>query len=507
VAEYSADQPGWEQHLEQAAAAGDDATRLTATLSLANAFGLQERLGEAVEVCDRAAAGLDDHDSEAAWRLEAMAVGCGMLDSAVAPAMAERADALCARAKQESPPRQVLAVASRVGAVANQPADQAAELARRAIAAGPRPAQEPGDPWFSTAMAGLLFAQRYDEAQAFLDVAVAEARASADGQLLPAVLAERAWVAFRRGDLTAAEADARAFLQGSGLSRPRLFCILASAVMVRVLIARGDYDQADHDLAPFPEEVHSTSQTAAVLHHSLGQLRFAQRRFAEALRSFLAAGEIALRSRAISPGFLPWRSDAAMAELALGDVDAARRHSAEELELARAFGAPGPLGVALRAAGLVTGGEQGERLLRESIQMLDRPDTRLDQARAMADLGALLRRSNRRGDARQTLRQAIDAAHRLGVPPLVHRAETELRATGARPRRVLLTGLEALTASERRIAELAAEGFTNREIAQTLFVTDRTVEGHLTHVFSKLRVATRTQLPAALTTLTHAVRA
>jgi DNA-binding CsgD family transcriptional regulator len=74
-------------------------------------------------------------------------------------------------------------------------------------------------------------------------------------------------------------------------------------------------------------------------------------------------------------------------------------------------------------------------------------------------------------------------------------AETEVRATGAKPRRIVLTGLEALTASERRIAELAAEGLTNRQIAQNLFITIGTVEGHLSRVFTKLDVRTRTTLP------------
>jgi DNA-binding NarL/FixJ family response regulator len=105
------------------------------------------------------------------------------------------------------------------------------------------------------------------------------------------------------------------------------------------------------------------------------------------------------------------------------------------------------------------------------------------------------------------LRQAADAAHRVGAEPLAGRAETELRATGAKPRRVMLTGLEALTASERRIAELAAEGLSNSQIAQTLFVTSRTVEGHLTHVFQKLDVSARTELPAALAAPTQAVPA
>ena len=207
-----------------------------------------------------------------------------------------------------------------------------------------------------------------------------------------------------------------------------------------------------------------------------------------------------MRTRAVSPCLLPWRSDAALAQLALGDRDAARRLSDEELVLARDFGAPRALGVALRAAGLVAGDVGGELLLREAVEVLAGRDTRLEQARALTDLGALLRRSNRRVDAREPLRQALDAAHRAGAGPLADRAETELRATGARPRRVLLTGHEALTASERRIAELAAEGLTNREIAQNLFVTARTVEGHLTNVFHKLDINARAELPAALRT-------
>jgi DNA-binding CsgD family transcriptional regulator len=181
--------------------------------------------------------------------------------------------------------------------------------------------------------------------------------------------------------------------------------------------------------------------------------------------------------------------------------------SEEELELARTFGAPRVLGVALRAAGLVAGVQRGEGLLREAIEVLAGPDNRLEQARALADLGAVLRRSNRRVEARHMLRQAVDVARRVGAEPLARRAETELLATGAKLRRVMLSGLEALTASERRIAELAAEGLSNAQIAQTLFITTRTVEGHLTHVFQKLNVSARTELLAALAAPTQAVPA
>jgi DNA-binding CsgD family transcriptional regulator len=154
--------------------------------------------------------------------------------------------------------------------------------------------------------------------------------------------------------------------------------------------------------------------------------------------------------------------------------------------------------VAKRAAGVVVGGEGGELLLREAIDAFDHCEASLERARTLADLGALLRRRNRRTEARELLREALDAAHRLGAKRLAEQAETDLRATGARPRRVVLTGLDSLTASERRVAELAGQSLTNREIAQQLFVTDRTVEGHLTSVFRKLRLDSRTELPAAL---------
>jgi DNA-binding CsgD family transcriptional regulator len=115
----------------------------------------------------------------------------------------------------------------------------------------------------------------------------------------------------------------------------------------------------------------------------------------------------------------------------------------------------------------------------------------------------MLRRRNRRTEAREILREALDVASRVGAARIAEQAETELRATGARPRRVVLTGVDSLTASELRIAELAGQGLTNREIAQTLFVTARTVEGHLTSIFRKLRV-TRNELGPVLAGTTSA---
>jgi DNA-binding CsgD family transcriptional regulator len=141
-------------------------------------------------------------------------------------------------------------------------------------------------------------------------------------------------------------------------------------------------------------------------------------------------------------------------------------------------------------------------LLEESARVLDGSQAELERARTLSELGAALRRAGRRAEAREHLRGALDLARRCGADAVAERAHTELRATGARPRSLALSGPASLTASERRVAELAASGLTNREIAQQLFVTRRTVETHLTHVFEKLGLDSRTEIEAALSSST-----
>lgn len=88
----------------------------------------------------------------------------------------------------------------------------------------------------------------------------------------------------------------------------------------------------------------------------------------------------------------------------------------------------------------------------------------------------------------------MDGAHACGATALTQRAREELRASGARPRRAALSGIDALTGAERRVADLAAQGLTNRQIAQALAVSVATVETHLRHVFQKLDIASRHEL-------------
>jgi DNA-binding CsgD family transcriptional regulator len=162
------------------------------------------------------------------------------------------------------------------------------------------------------------------------------------------------------------------------------------------------------------------------------------------------------------------------------------------------FGAPRALGIALRAAGLARGGPEGLALLRESVAALDRSPALLERARSMAELGAALRRDGQRSAARDPLARALDLAARCGARPLAARARDELRAAGARPRRPWRTGVDALTPSELRVARLAAEGRSNREIAGELYVTLKAVEGHLARVYAKLGIGGRGQLADAL---------
>lgn len=132
--------------------------------------------------------------------------------------------------------------------------------------------------------------------------------------------------------------------------------------------------------------------------------------------------------------------------------------------------------------------------------MLERTPAKLELARALLELGAALRRANRRADGREPLRRARELAQRCGALKLVERAETELLATGARPRRLAVSGIEALTPSERRVAQLAVTGLSSPQIAQQLFVTVNTIESHLRHAYQKLDIHSRQELTQALST-------
>jgi DNA-binding CsgD family transcriptional regulator len=214
-----------------------------------------------------------------------------------------------------------------------------------------------------------------------------------------------------------------------------------------------------------------------------------------ALSDHLEAGRQLLDFGVVNPAAGAWRSSAAVILHGLGDEAKARRLVTEEISLARGWGAPGPLGIALRASGLIHGDMAA---LQESVAVLADSPARLEYARSLHELGQARLRSGQREQARRPLREAYSIAFGCGATPLVERIGAALTLAGARRPRPRPTGPAALTAQERRVAELAAAGATNREIAEALFLIQRTVETHLTSVYRKLGIDGRRGLAAAL---------
>jgi DNA-binding CsgD family transcriptional regulator len=184
---------------------------------------------------------------------------------------------------------------------------------------------------------------------------------------------------------------------------------------------------------------------------------------------------------------VPWRSTLALV-LARDAPERARELADIEMARARELGQPRGIGVALRATGILEGGDSGLAMLEQAVATLRESPARLELARALCDLGGARRRAGNRAMAREPLREALGLAQRCGAEPLAQRAREELMATGAHPRRERLSGPDALTPSERRVAEMAAAGMTNRAIAESLFVTAKTVGTHLGHIYRKLEL-------------------
>ena len=342
----------------------------------------------------------------------------------------------------------------------------------------------------------LAIAGETEAARRAYDAALAEGRQRGDLVVVAAVLIFRARLAGEGGDLVGAEEALRESMEIGGFQMARPY---HAGFLTDVLIARGELEEAAKAvaLAGLGDQVPANAHLFFFL-AARARLRLETRKPEQALEDFLMLGRHMEALEVSNPAFVAWRSGASAALLALGRVGEARELAREELDLARRWGAPAALGVALRALGLAEGGQTGEQLLREAVGGLADSPAKLEYARALVELGAALRRANQRAEARDLLRQGLEIAHRAGAKPLAERASAELAATGARARTLVLTGLDALTPSERRIAEMAADNMSNKDIAQALFVTPKTVEVHLSNVYRKLGIASRSQLADAL---------
>jgi DNA-binding CsgD family transcriptional regulator len=484
------------EHLEQALADLDDITqRPDLVLAYVYAVGpLADRVPKAVELLTR----LSDHAREpddVDERVTAHLIVAAFFDSHSYAIARSKWDSANARDRHKPLRSGVLLGAGAIEETRRGVSrHRAVELARRALAS---PIGDARDRLYCVnAIHALTLAGEVEDAETALRAGIEDARRAGDRFASAAYHVWRGLLRVERGELLAAEEDL-------GAPEAVAFAALAThfayraATVAEVLVPRGRYAEAEALLAQVQvDEVRPGN--LIVFYCSKGRLFLESGRSAEALADFRAVGSIAASVGMENPAYCPWRSQSALALPRLGRVDEARRLAGEELELSRRWGAARTIGVSLRALGLIEGGSIGEELLREAVDVLARSPARLEHARALIDLGAALRRSNSRGEARKHLREGVDLAHRCGATALVARGNEELAATGAHPRSVMLSGLESLTASERRVAQMAAEEAGNKEIAQALFVTVKTVEVHLSRVYRKLDIESRRQLAGAL---------
>jgi class 3 adenylate cyclase/DNA-binding CsgD family transcriptional regulator len=351
----------------------------------------------------------------------------------------------------------------------------------------------------SCAATALMYAEIDDQTDRFFDRMLAAANERGELVTVSNMLAFRGLAVAQRGDLDAAIEDLRESDELVPYLPTQQGSIYYHSYLADVLTNRGEVDEAEAELAALgiPEDVPRSGHMVFFL-GARGWIRLARGDFDGALRDYERLGDYMDSFGMRNPAVLAWRSHLALPLLALDRRDEALALAREEVELARAWGAPRAIGVALRTHAAAEGGETGIETLRESLRVLEPSSAKLERARTLVDLGAALRRADERAEARELLGRGLELAHRAGSRPLVEQAQAELEAAGARAQRPVLSGVEALTPSERRVAELAADRMEEKEIAQALFVTTRTVEVHLSNAFRKLGVRSREELADVL---------
>jgi DNA-binding CsgD family transcriptional regulator len=299
----------------------------------------------------------------------------------------------------------------------------------------------------------------------------------------------------RRGDLASAEESLRASHEEFTIWGHATYAMVHSRChLASVLYERGRLDEAWRLL----EELGTVNPGSNASGWWLGTRVSLLTAAGRAEEAVAVADALAHHCEVMpDPARLWWRSLKAEALDRLDRREEAIGLAREELEVTRAFGAPWSLGRTLRVLGTLEG-DEGIDSLREAVHVLEASTARLEHAKALAALGSALRRARQPTEAREPLRRALELAGVCGAEGLYEHVRSELHAAGSRPRRDALSGVGALTPSERRVVDFAAAGRTNRDIAQELYVTPKTVEVHLSNAYRKLGIGSRRELGRAL---------
>jgi DNA-binding CsgD family transcriptional regulator len=341
----------------------------------------------------------------------------------------------------------------------------------------------------------LQLGEQHELASRLLDEALDRARREGHATRQGIIHGQRAAIALARGSLQDAQVEAETGLLLVEEAHFAVLQLLASAIVVH--IERGALDAAE-DLKRRGEAIGVAEDRtySADFLIARGRLRIAQGRINDGVADFLWCGRRLEALGLLWPS--GWKAFAAPVLASLGEHQLAAKLAHEQVATARRVGMPGALGMSLRAAGLAIGGNEGLGLLHEAVSVLERSSARLELAHALADLGAELSRRHRRTEGRDAQRRAINLASQCGAIALAESTMAGLQAGPGRRARLELTGPSSLTAAEWRVCRQVAAGSTNREVAQALFVTEKTVERHLSSAYAKLGIRSRVQLSAAL---------
>jgi DNA-binding CsgD family transcriptional regulator len=309
---------------------------------------------------------------------------------------------------------------------------------------------------------------------------------------LPLALNVRSYIHLFRGELDTARAlveEARVAVEATGASLPPWGAIGLAVLAGDERHATTILDAAAADAVDSGEGISLTvvAWARALLHNGLGA-------YEQALAAAKEAVDCPTNSAAAAWGMVELIEAAARTgEQRMADVTRERFAA-----IAQAVGTDWVLGVGARSCALLSEGTEAEQLYRESLERLARCQMHVDLARAHLLYGEWLRRENRRVDARAQVRVAYEQFVSFGMDAFAERARRELQATGETVRKRTVETRDDLTPQERQIAELARDGLSNPEIGARLFVSRRTVEWHLRHVFAKLEIRSRKDLSTAL---------
>jgi DNA-binding CsgD family transcriptional regulator len=488
------------RRLEEAVAISENRVQAELASELAQTYATLFRWADAVQVLERALESLGKVHRSIAAHLESQLIAVGLQDARTARRALQVMKRMSRRRLSGAPAVTLGVAQGMVAILTGQPADEAARPLERALAA--TGAQVGNWDMQAALWWSLLTAERFSAVEAALELLRERVDRSGSSRGLVAVYSTLGLLKFRLGALPEADAAARVALHvvQEGDFAPGL--AFAATVLADVAVAAGELDEAQALLDLLPQGSLPAGVNTVLIPAGRGRLRLAQGRAGEALAEFEACTALwqpdiwGMEMR--DAGYVHARSGAAQALLALGDVHRARELAEAELADARRFGGRRALGVALRVAGLARGEKKGVAALEEAVAVLSESPAVLERARSLVEWGAGLRRAGRRRDARRALLQGLDTAARCGARPLIAYAREELRVAGARPRRDWTSGVEALTPSELRIVRLAHEGRSNRQIAQELYLSIKTVEGHLARAYGKLDITTRSELERVL---------